>query len=152
MQTTTTLTLKDTKKGTSARGAWKLSIYTGGDGREYTTLKGDLASKVNANDGALFVVQYEERQNGEYTNYGLLDVEVAPEGAKPQAAPSTGGKSGKGEFRTPDQIIRTSAAEISTATFAALGLNPVEDAVGFLEYAVLVEAYIREGIEEEPEA
>lgn len=152
MQTTTTLKFKDSKSGTSARGPWKLNIFEGGDGRDYTTLKGDVASKVMANDGALFTVEFSERQNGKFTNYSLDDAEVAPEGAKPQAAPSANGGGKGGEFRSPAQIIRTSALESAVQSFYAAQLDPVADKVGVLETAAVYEAYITEGIEEEPEA
>lgn len=162
MNTTTSLTLKDTKTGTSARGAWKLSIFSGADGREYTTLKGDVASAAQALTGQIVSVEYEERpgKEGYGPNYSLLGVSaIEPEHqaralaeaqAAQAAAPATGGK--KGEFRSPEQIIRSSAAEIAAGSFAALGLNPVEDVVGFLEFAVVIETYITEGIDEEPEA
>lgn len=150
METTTTLKFKDSRSGTSARGGWTLSIFEGGDGREYTTLKGDLASKVKANDGALFSVSYEERQNGQYTNYGLLDADVAPEGAKPLAAPAAASSGGKGEFRSPEQIIRSSALGIAVSAFEAAQADPVNDLAGLLETAVVFERFITEGIEEEP--
>jgi hypothetical protein len=153
MQTTTTLTLKDTKTGTSARGAWALSIFAAGDGRDYTTLDGALASKVKANDGALFVVDYEERppkagkeQHG--PSYNLTGVELAPEGAK--ASPVVAGKSG--EFRSSAQIIRTSALEAAVSAFSVVPLDPVSDLEGVLSLAAVYERFITEGLEEEPEA
>ena len=154
MQTTTTLTLKDTKTGTSARGGWALSIFAAGDGRDYTTLDGALASKVKANDGALFVVDYEERppkpgkeQHG--PSFNLTGVELAPEGAK--AAPLAAGGKG-GDFRTPAQNIRTSALEIAVAAFGVVPLDPVADPEGVLTLAATYERFITEGLEEEPEA
>jgi hypothetical protein len=155
LQTTTTLTYKDKREGVSARGPWLLSIFAGGDDREYTTLDSNLASKVKSNDGSLFVVEYEERPpkagREKYgPDFGLKGAELAPEGAKPSAvAASTGGK---GEFRSPAQIIRTTAIEVAVTAFLSLGLNPVEDTFGVLTYAGLVEQFITEGIEEEPEA
>ena len=148
MQTTTTLAFKDSRSGTSSRGPWTLSIFSAGDGREYTTLKGDLASKVKANDGAVFVIDYSERKNGDFTNYNLDGAEVAPEGTKPVTAPAGGG-SGRGEYRSPDQIIRTAALGQAVEAFAAAQANPVDDLVGLLQTAVVFEGYIREGIEED---
>lgn len=156
MQTNTTLTLKDTKTGQSARGPWTLSIFAGGDGREYTTLKGDVASAATALAGQLLTVEYSERQTTKdgrtFTNYNLDGVTAAPQGATAAPAAAAPASGGKGEFRSPQQIIRTSAIEVAASAFLSLGLNPVEDTVGVLTYAALVEAFITEGIEEEPEA
>lgn len=158
METTTTLSFKDSRSGTSARGPWTLSIFAGGDGREYTTLKGDVASAAKALEGKLAVVTYSERQNTKdgrtYTNYSLEGVTAAPEGAVAAApvAQSGGGGGGKGEFRSPEQIIRTAALTQAVEAFAAAQLDPISDQVGLLQTAVVFEAYITEGIEEEPEA
>lgn len=155
MQTTTTLRYKDKREGNSARGAWVLSIFGAGDGRDYTTLDPALASKIKENDGSLFVVDFTERpakagreQYG--PDYSVTGVELAPEGAK--AAPAAQGGGGKGEFRSPAQIIRTSALEFAVVSFGAAGVNGVEQVPSLLELAVIFEAYITEGIEEEPEA
>lgn len=153
MQTQTTLVFKSTRSGTSARGVWTLTIFQGGDNREYTTLDPALASLVQANNGATFDVEYEERpakpgkeQYG--PTFGLLGASAVAgtTPATPPAAPTSGGKA---EFRSPQQIIRTSAIEAAVSAFQGLGLNPVEDVVGLLEFATVAEAYITEGIEEE---
>lgn len=157
MQTTTTLKFKDAKTGNSARGGWKLSIFEGGDNREYTTLDGAVASAAEALAGQLVTVEYEEKpakpgkeQYG--PTYSLTGVSAAPEGAKaaPAAAPAGGGKSG--EFRSPAQIIRSSALELAVGAFGVVPLDPVADTVGVLELASVYEKYITEGIEDEPEA
>lgn len=160
MQTTTTLKYKDFREGTSARGAWKLTIFEGGDNREYTTLDGALASAVNALAGQLVTVEYTEKppkpgkeQYG--PSYSLDSVSAAPEGAT--AAPAADNPRGplapaKGEFRSPAQIIRSSALELAVGAFGVVPLDPVADTVGVLELAKVYETYITEGIEEEPEA
>ena len=159
METTTTLTLKDIKRGTSAHGAWAFLFFDCGYCVYYTTLDGAVASAAQALAGQLITVEYTEKppkagkeQYG--PTYGLDGVSAAAEGATPapvaQAPAAQSG--GKGEFRSPAQIIRTTAIEVAASAFLSLGLNPVEDTVGVLTYAGLVETFITEGIEEEPEA
>lgn len=148
MQTVTTITgVKDRKSGTSARGPWTLTIFSAADGREYSTLKGDVASAAEALVGQLATVEYSERQNGQFTNYSLEGISAAPEGAT--ASPVAAGNSQKGEFRTPAQIIRATAVE---AVAASQAFDLQHDLEGFLTAASVIEKFITEGLEEEPEA
>lgn len=145
MQTVTTITgVKDRKSGTSARGPWTLTIFSAADGREYSTLKGDVASAAEALVGQLATVEYSERQKDGYTNYSLDGISAAPEGAK--AAP-VAASAPKGEFRTPAQIVRSVAVE---AVVAAQAFDLQHDVEGFLTAASVIEKFITEGLEEEP--
>lgn len=145
MQTVTTITgVKDRKSGTSARGPWTLTIFSAADGREYSTLKGDVASAAEALVGQLATVEYSERQKDGYTNYSLEGISAAPEGAK--AAP-VAASAQKGEFRTPAQIIRATAVE---AVAASQAFDLQHDLEGFLTAASVIEKFITEGLEEEP--
>ena len=147
MQTVTTITgVKDRKSGTSARGPWTLTIFSAADGREYSTLKGDVASAAEALVGQLATVEYSERQKDGYTNYSLDGISAAPEGAKASPVAASGQK---GEFRTPAQIIRATAVE---AVATSQGFDIQHDLEGFLTAASVIEKFITEGLEEEPEA
>lgn len=153
METVTTLTgVKDRKSGTSARGAWTLTIFSAADGREYSTLKGDVASAAEALIGKLVTVEYSERQNTKdgrtFTNYSLEGVSEAPEGATASPVASNGGGS-KGDFRSPAQIIRCTAVE---AVAVSQAFELAHDIEGFLTAAAVLEKYITEGLEDEPDA
>lgn len=154
MQTITTLTgVKDRKTGTSARGAWTLTIFEATDGREYSTLKGDVASAAEALVGKLATVEYSERPAKDPKfppSYSIESVSAAPEGAKASPVATPAGKGG--EFRSPAQIIRSTALELAVDSYHAAQLDPLADQVGLIEAAVVYERFITEGIDEEPEA
>lgn len=156
MQTVTTITgVKDRKTGTSARGPWTLTIFDAADGREYSTLKGDVASAAEALVGKLATVEYSERpaKDPKYPpSYSLEAVSAAPDGAKASPVQSAVLGAGKSEFRSPAQIIRSTALELAVDSYHAAQLDPLADQVGVISTAVVYEQFITEGIDEEPEA
>jgi len=152
MQLTTTLTKAfEPASGNGANGPWTRSDFESAEGLKLSTFKGEIASVARALLNQPVEVEYSEKQNGEYVNRTLLSVKPA-EGSTPvpQSAPQPAyTPSPKGEFRTPAQIIRTSALESAVQSFYAAQADPVGDQVGLLEVAVTYEKFITEGIEAE---
>jgi hypothetical protein len=155
MKLTTTLTKAfEPAHGNGANGPWTRSDFQSEGGLKFSTFKGEVASVATALIGQLVEIEYDEKQNGEYTNRTLKAVKVAAEGAtanepKQQQPASSGGS--KGEFRTPAQIIRTSALVSAVQSFEAAQLDPVAQLADVLEQAVVFEKFITEGIEAEGE-
>jgi hypothetical protein len=153
MSLTTVTTLSDpveVASGTNAKGAWKLLKLTGGDGRDYTTFDGNLASKAAAAEGALRV-EYEEvakqKDGRTFTDYKLKDVEPTSEAPVPVPVEQDFPKASKGEFRTPEQIIRTSALEFAVTSFVNVGIDPIQDLEGLYKLATDHADFITNGLE-----
>jgi ABC-type dipeptide/oligopeptide/nickel transport system ATPase component len=152
MSLTTVTTLSDpveVASGTNAKGAWKLLKLTGGDGRDYTTFDGNLASKAAAAEGALRV-EYEEvakqKDGRTFTDYKLKDVE--PTSEAPVAAPAQDfPKASKGEFRTPLQIQRVEGYRLAFETFIAIGQDPILSLNEVFQYGEQITDALMNGVE-----
>jgi hypothetical protein len=153
MSSTTVTTLSDpveVASGNNARGAWKLLKLTGGDGRDYTTFDGNLASKAASISGPVkveFETSEKVKDGKTFTDYKLKDVEPTDEA--PVAAPATQffPKASKGEFRSPEQIIRTSALEFAVMSFVNVGIDPIQDLEGLYKLATDHADFITNGLE-----
>jgi hypothetical protein len=153
MQLTTTLTKAfEPASGNGSNGPWTRSDFESAEGLKLSTFKGEVASVARALLNQPVEVEYSEKQNGEYVNRTLLSVKPAEGAAGPNPeynAQAAKAYTPKGEFRTPAQIIRTSALESAVQSFYAAQADPVGDQVGLLEVAVTYEKFITEGIEAE---
>lgn len=131
----------DSKTGTGKTGKpWKLSIFTDAEGREFSTFDGSVASQAQALIGKLIEVEFEETQNGQYTRRQIASVTEAAEGAKPTPVPG-----GKGDFRSKEQIIRTSALELAVTAFGIVGQDPVTSTDELFSLAYVYSRFIEEG-------
>jgi hypothetical protein len=147
LKTNTTLSFHDTKNGSNDRGGWTLTIFKGGDNREYTTFDGTLASKIQGLDGQLLEVEYTEKENGKFTNYTVNGVSPATEGAAPApVVAATNGKS-PAEFRTPLQIQRVEGYKIAFDTYSVLGLDPVQSLNEVFQLGEQITTALMEGVE-----
>jgi hypothetical protein len=148
LKTNTTLSFQDTKSGTNARGGWTLTIFKGGDNREYTTFDGTLASKIQGLDGQLLEVEYEEGVNKKgYPTISLKGVSAAQSGAAPApVVAATNGKS-PAEFRTPLQIQRVEGYKIAFDTYSVLGLDPVQSLNEVFQLGEQITTALMEGVE-----
>ena len=158
--TVTTLTEVRTKSGSSARGPWTMTIFKAADGREYTTFKGDLASKANALLNQTVELEYSERQNGQYTNYDLEGVEAAAVGAVvpqvyteavTQPAVSSPPIKNNDQFRTKEQIMRTDALNAALTMFGIIGLDPLSGVDEFQGWFESLYKLIEAGVFETPD-
>jgi len=127
-----------------------------GDG--YNELDADIAAQLLASMGQQVTVQFEAKQNGQYTNYdvkGILGVAASVVPAVPapgQAAPtlqSAGAPPPQAQVgETQDQkqlrIMRQNAIGNAVLAFGAAGIDPVENSAELLEFAqeVLLDFYI----------
>ena len=115
------LSAPEVKSGNGAKGAWTLTNFPASDGRKYQTFEGALASKAGALLGQPVKVSYEEKKNGQYTNYDLKGVEAAEEGSAVQTAPP----SKEDSYRTKEQILYSTALGVAVSAFGHAGLDPV---------------------------
>ena len=78
------------KHGTGKTGKpYMIFKVKASDGNEYSTFDAPIAQQAAAAGGAPVVLEYEARQNGEYTNYDLKVVSLAQQAvAAPVAAPA----------------------------------------------------------------
>lgn len=128
--TTTVVDVKVVAEGSNARGPWTKTAVVGGDGNEYATFDGALASLAQGLVGQVAKFTFEESKRGKYTNLDLKDIEAAPAGAAPVTAAPKGG-----EFRTKEQILYTSALELAVTSFGIAGLDPVTNVPELYELA-----------------
>jgi len=87
-----------------------------------------------------YKVKYETERKGEYTNL-LACWKVDTNAVSNPNAVIPGAKKGNGEWRTPDQIMRTSAVE---SAIELQKVNPTTTAI--LDRAQVIFAYIKEGM------
>lgn len=145
MKVTTTLRESTSRNGTSALGDWTMTLFKDDAGREFQTFDGSLASAAQALIGKLSEVEYEEKlsKDGKYTNKVLKAVAEATNGAVATPAPAPTSKGG--EFRSPAQIIRTSALELAVSAYGIVGQDPVTDTDGVIQLAFIYEKYVTYG-------
>jgi hypothetical protein len=154
-KTVTTLTEVRIKSGSSARGPWTMSIFKAADGREYTTFKGDLASKANALLNQTVELEFSESQNGQYTNYDLEDVAATAgptvaDAVRVQAPPVVNGSAKNDQYRTKEQIMRTDALNAALTLFGIIGLDPLSSADEFEGWFESLYTLIEQGVFETP--
>lgn len=125
---TTVLESVQTFSGTNQRGPWVKTVFTAQGGREYSTFKGDVASKANGFLGQPVNVTYSEKQNGQYTNYTLEDVAStngsAPQQQAPAPAPEEGAQHSPGKEM---KIHRQSALDRAITCFGIAGIDPLQN-------------------------
>ena len=165
MQIQTTFVSHEPKSINGRNGQYTLHIFRTADGTQFQTSKADIANKAygiafadGVATGKTLTVAYEQKQNGNYTNNVIQQVEEgavtlaaapgAPTGGAPTGGAPTGsssGAAGGSQFmkkRDPDeakQIMRQSAV---TAAFTAIQSGLVE--VGKLgEVIVLAEKFVK---------
>lgn len=126
----TTLVSHDQKSGTNKKGIWTLNKFTAADDRQYDTFDKEIASKALGLLGQAVEVSYEERQNGDFTNYTLTDVGLHGNGAQ-AAAPVTVSRPAVDDRQT--MIMRQSGLERAILSFAASNIDPVENQAELLE-------------------
>jgi len=134
------------------------NVFTDTQSREFQVWKADIAAQLLASMGQQVTVQFEAKQNGQYTNYdvkGILGVAASVVPAVPapgQAAPtlqSAGAPPPQAQVgETQDQkqlrIMRQNAIGNAVLAFGAAGIDPVENSAELLEFAqeVLLDFYI----------
>lgn len=127
---TTVEDVKVVAEGTNSRGPWTKSAVVAGDGREYATFDGALASKAADLKGQAAKITFEETQRGKYTNLDLKDIEEAAAGA-----PVVSGVAKSDQFRSKEELRYTAAMELAVTAFAVAGANPVTDVPALYELA-----------------
>jgi hypothetical protein len=121
---TTVEDVKVVAEGNKNGRDWTKSAVIAGDGREYATFDGELASEASRLKGQTVKITFTESQRGKYTNYDLTDIESA-EGATPVAINSNGSSSRKDEFRSKYEIRYTAALEQAITAFGVSGVDVI---------------------------
>lgn len=122
---TTVEDVKVVAEGSNTRGPWTKTAVVGGDGNEYATFDGALASKAAALKGQTAKITFESTQRGKYTNLDLKDIEGSS--GAPVTTPAAGSPAAikNDQFRTKEELRRTAALEIAVTAFGVAGLDPV---------------------------
>jgi hypothetical protein len=122
---TTVEDVKVVAEGNKNGRDWTKSAVIAGDGREYATFDGELASEAKSLTGQTVKITFTESQRGKYTNYDLTDIEAA-EGATPVAANSNGNSGSRsGEFRSKYEIRYSVALEQAITAFGVSGVDVI---------------------------
>lgn len=123
---TTVEDVKVVAEGSNAYGPWTKTAVVGGDGNEYATFDGVLASKASGLKGQTAKITFESTTRGKYTNLVLKDIEAVA-GATPVTAPAAGSPAAtkNDQFRTKEELRRTAAFELAVTSFGIAGLDPV---------------------------
>jgi hypothetical protein len=129
---TTVEDVKVVAEGSNNRGPWTKTAVVGGDGREYATFDGGLASQASALKGKVAKLTFKESVRGKYTNLDLESIEEAEAGATPVPA---GSNSKKDEFRSKEEIRYTAALDAALTAFGIAGVNPVTSVPELYELA-----------------
>jgi hypothetical protein len=132
-RTTTIVRAFEPKAGKSAKGDWVRCDFEFEGGLKASTFNGGVASAATALVGQPVEIEYEEKQNGEYTNRTLLKVSaVNGNGAAPTAsiqdhvevAQNTAGPSH--EETRQLRIMRQSGLDRALTAFGIAGQDPIE--------------------------
>lgn len=134
--TTTTLVSHEQKSGSNAKGPWTVNKFKAQDGRQYDTFDKDLAARALERLNVPSVLEYEEVQKGQYTNYTLTGVAPADsDAAAAPSAPQTAAPAAGGEDDRQLRIMRQSALERAILTFNTAGQDPLTHQAELLELA-----------------
>ena len=133
------------------------NVFTDSQGREFQVWKTDVAAQIQATMGQAVTVQFEAKQNGQYTNYdvkavtgGVVTAPVAAlsNGQVPvQTAQPTGIAPPPQATESQDdrqlRIMRQNAIGNAVLAFGAAGIDPVVNSAELLEFAqeVLLDFY-----------
>jgi hypothetical protein len=125
--TTTLVRAFDPVDGTSAKGPWTRCDFKDENDLKFSTFKGDVASVATSLIGQPVEVEFESKQNGEYTNRTLLKVsavEVAAGSASTptEVTPSTNTYEDDRQLR----IMRQSALDRALTAYGIAQLDPIE--------------------------
>ena len=140
------------------------NVFTDSQGREFQVWKTDVAAQIQATMGQSVTVQFDAKQNGQYTNY---DVKAVTGGVVTAPAPTNGPvpvqhtttpnalQPVPAQFFPPTQatesqddrqlrIMRQNAIGNAVLAFGAAGIDPVVNNQELLEFAqeVLLDFYI----------
>lgn len=127
---TTVEEVKVVAEGENSRGPWTKTAVVGGDGREYATFDGNLASAATELRGKVAKLTFEESKRGKYTNLDLKDIEAS------DAAPVAAGSNSQDEFRRSKEEMRyTVAMELAVTAFGVAGVDPVSKVPELYELA-----------------
>ena len=133
------------------------NVFTDSQGREFQVWKTDVAAQIQATMGQSVTVQFEAKQNGQYTNYDVKAVTggvvTAPAAAPQQTAPAPNGaappqqtapQSTESQDDRQLRIMRQNAIGNAVLAFGAAGIDPVVNNQELLEFAqeVLLDFYI----------
>ncbi len=127
-----TTTLREVKvfTGTSAKGPWVKTVFVDDGGTEYATFKGEVASVVQGFLNTPAKIEYDEKQNGQYTNRTLLAITPGngaaptPVAATPTAVTPTQTSESNDERQL--RIMRQSGFKCAILAFQAAGIDPIQ--------------------------
>ncbi len=129
---TTVEDVKVVAEGVNSRGPWAKTAVVAGDGNEYATFDGALASKAAGFKGQTAKLTYESSQKGKYTNLDLKDIEAAAAGAAPVVSSGTDKSD---QFRSKEELRYTAAMELAVTSFGVAGADPITDVPAVYELA-----------------
>jgi len=132
------------------------NVFTDTQSREFQVWKADIAAQLLASMGQQVTVQFEAKQNGQYTNYDVKGIiggvvgapavtAATPAPSAPaQAAPPPQAQVGETQDQKQLRIMRQNAIGNAVLAFGAAGIDPVENSAELLEFAqeVLLDFYI----------
>ena len=147
------------------------NVFVDSQGREFQVWKTDIAAQILATMGQSVTVQYEAKQNGQYTNYdvkavtgGVLTTPMAPQLGTPNNAVTGPGPNVPNNLANPPvfaqappqqaagesqddrqlRIMRQNAVGNAVLAFGAAGIDPIVNRLELLEFAqeVLLDFYI----------
>jgi hypothetical protein len=147
--TTVTLSSPEQRNGTSARGAWTLSLFPASDGRKYQTFDGAIASVVASLIGQPAVVEYEEEQRNGNTNYVIKAASAATAGTVVQTAPAAAvvAHPAAAPSSKDEQIARAVALKQAFDAFAVAGQDPILSRNEVVEFAGTLVPFLLTGVD-----
>lgn len=136
------------EKGRS--GKYGPNKFQAADGRKYETFDADVAGQAAGLLNLPVEITFDERHNGQYTNYDLLGIR-ATNGASPSVSEPERGTPAGGDEERQMRIMRQSALERAILTFNTAGADPLEGQDALLELADQYIDYFVNGRQTAPE-
>lgn len=118
MQTQVTLTEHKPQSMNGQNGPWTLHKFKASDGQWYEVSKTDLANTAYAlmQSGTPVLIEYDQKQNGQYTNNRVTNVQALGAGGAPMA-PGVVPNATNGPVQTATAPTKAPAASSSSSTY-----------------------------------
>lgn len=154
---TTVLVDHDSKSGNGKKGRWVLNLFEAENGDSFQTFDRAIASEALDLLDQEVEIEYEEEQNGDFTNFVIQSITAVGEGGSKRrtsrksssrtngsrsSSRSNGRSSGGSDTNKQTVINRSAALARAIESFAVASLDPVEEQAALFELANEYVAYI----------